>query len=53
MRVFKSKVTAHHTTHEWEVPDYPLHSSDIAPSDFHLFRPLKEHVTGAWFATDG
>jgi hypothetical protein len=36
-----------------EVPDHPPYSLDLAPSDFHLFGPLKEHLGGRRFATAG
>jgi hypothetical protein len=35
------------------VLDHLPYSSDLAPSDFHLFGPLKEHLGGRRFATDG
>jgi hypothetical protein len=28
------------------------HSPDLAPSDFHLFGPMKEHLRGLKFYTD-
>ncbi|GBL74254.1 hypothetical protein AVEN_235255-1 [Araneus ventricosus] len=28
------------------------HSPDLAPSDFHLFGPLKKHLAGNHFRTD-
>jgi histone-lysine N-methyltransferase SETMAR len=37
--------------YNWEVLDYPPYSPGLAPSDFHLFGPLKKHQGG--FATDG
>jgi len=30
----------------WEVLPHPTYSSDLAPSDFHLFGPLKEALRG-------
>jgi hypothetical protein len=30
-----------------------IRSPDITPSDVHLFRPLKEHLDGKQFVTDG
>ena len=33
----------------WEVLIHPLHSPDIAPSDFHLFRSLKNSLNGKNF----
>jgi hypothetical protein len=38
--------------YEWDVLDHPPHSPNLTPSDFHLSRPLKEHLSGARFATD-
>jgi histone-lysine N-methyltransferase SETMAR len=31
---------------KWEVMEHPAHSPDLAPSDFHLFEPLKEALGG-------
>ncbi|GFO44267.1 hypothetical protein PoB_007077200 [Plakobranchus ocellatus] len=31
---------------------HPAHSSDLAPSDFHLFGPLKRHLGGMAFGTE-
>jgi hypothetical protein len=39
--------------YNWEVLDHPPYSLDLAPSDFHLFGPLKKHLGGRRFATDG
>lgn len=36
----------------WEVLPHPPYSPDLAPSDFHLFGPLKEHLGGQKFDTD-
>ncbi|GFO28520.1 histone-lysine N-methyltransferase SETMAR [Plakobranchus ocellatus] len=36
----------------WEILPHPAHSSDLAPSDFHLFRPLKRHLGGIAFETE-
>ena len=30
----------------------PPYSPDLAPSDFHLFGPMKEHLRGQKFADD-
>jgi histone-lysine N-methyltransferase SETMAR len=55
-------ITAGHTTnrtreflwcYNWEVLDHPPYSPDLALSDFHLFGPLKKHLGGRRFATDG
>ena len=36
----------------WEVLVHPPYSPDLAPSDFHLFGPLKNHMRGKHFTTD-
>lgn len=36
----------------WEQIDHPPYSPDLAPSDFHLFRYLKEFLGGKRFETD-
>lgn len=36
----------------WEVIPHPPYSPDLAPSDFHLFGPLKKHLSGTHFETD-
>jgi hypothetical protein len=36
----------------WEVLEHPAHSADLAPSDFHLFGPLKDALRGHRFAND-
>jgi len=36
----------------WEVLPHPPHSPDLAPSDFHLFGPLKRHLSGKRFQSD-
>ena len=37
---------------KFEVLKHPPYSLDLAPSDFHLFRPMKEHLQGQKFADD-
>jgi hypothetical protein len=37
---------------KFEVLKHPPYSLDLAPSDFHLFGPMKEHVRGQKFADD-
>jgi len=34
---------------KWNVPPHPPYSPDLAPSDYHLFGPLKEHLDGKRF----
>ncbi|GFR84539.1 histone-lysine N-methyltransferase SETMAR [Elysia marginata] len=36
-----------------EILPHPAHSPDLAPSDFHLFGPLKRHLGGMDFMTEG
>ncbi|GFO06034.1 hexosyltransferase [Plakobranchus ocellatus] len=36
----------------WEILFHPAHSPDLAPSDFHLFGPLKRHLGGMAFETE-
>ena len=36
----------------WEILDHPAYIPDLAPSDFHLFGPLKNAVSGRRFAAD-
>jgi len=37
------------TTFGWEQFDHPPYSPDLAPSDFHLFLPLKSFLAGQQF----
>ena len=37
---------------KWEVLQHPPYSPDLAPSDFHLFGPLKHHLSGERFPDD-
>jgi len=34
---------------KWKVPLHPPYSPDLAPSDYHLFGPLNEHLGGKRF----
>jgi hypothetical protein len=36
----------------WEVLQQPAYSYGLAPSDFHLFRPLREALRGKIFTAD-
>ncbi|GFO45811.1 histone-lysine N-methyltransferase SETMAR [Plakobranchus ocellatus] len=36
----------------WEILPHPAHSPDLAPSDFHLFGPLKCHLGGMAFEAE-
>lgn len=36
----------------WEIVEQAAYSPDLAPSDFHLFPKLKQHLGGQRFATD-
>jgi hypothetical protein len=51
-------ITANHTRellrhYNWEVLDHSPYSPDLAPSNFHLFGPLKKHLGRRRFATKG
>jgi [histone H3]-lysine36 N-dimethyltransferase SETMAR len=37
----------------WDAVPHPPYSPDIAPSDYHLFRHLKQHLAGKSFAKYG
>ena len=37
---------------KFEVLKHPPYSPDLAPSDFHLFGPMKEHLQDQKFADD-
>ena len=37
---------------KWEAMEHPAYSLDLAPSDFHLFGPLKEALRGRRFSCD-
>ncbi|XP_067929379.1 uncharacterized protein [Watersipora subatra] len=36
----------------WQMLLHPPYSPELAPSDFHLFGPLKNHMRGKHFTTD-
>ena len=36
----------------WNILTHPLYSTDLPPSDFHLFPELKSHLSGTQFQTD-
>jgi histone-lysine N-methyltransferase SETMAR len=38
---------------QWELPEHPPYSPDLAPNDFRLFPQLKNHLDGKRFADDG
>jgi histone-lysine N-methyltransferase SETMAR len=38
---------------QWELLEQPPYNPALAPSDFHLLGPLKEHLRGECFADDG
>jgi hypothetical protein len=37
---------------QWEVLERPPYSPNLAPSDFHLFGPLKYHLSAEHFPND-
>ena len=39
-------------TLSWELLTHPPYGPDLAPSDFHLFGPLKNHMRGKHFTAD-
>ena len=47
-----NQTTATLTLFKWEVLQHPPYSQDLAPSDFHLFGPLKQHLSGKHFPDD-
>jgi hypothetical protein len=40
------------TQNGWELISHPLYSPDLAPSDYHLFKPSKDHLRGHHYETD-
>lgn len=36
----------------WEIVNHPLYSPDLAPSDLHLFGPMRVHIGVQKFRTD-
>jgi transposase len=36
----------------WELLSHPPNSPDLAPSDYHLFRLLRDHLTCYYYETD-
>lgn len=45
-------ITALLNSFKWNVLRHPAHSPDLAPSDYHLFLHLKQHLAGKRFETD-
>jgi histone-lysine N-methyltransferase SETMAR len=37
---------------QWKLLEHPLYSPELAPSDFHLFSPLKNPLDGRCFADE-
>ena len=37
---------------KWTILEHPPYSPDLAPSDFHLFLALKDHLSGHKFTSD-
>jgi hypothetical protein len=37
---------------QWELLEHPPYSPDLAPSDFHLFGLLKNHLSGKRFVDE-
>ena len=47
-----NQTTAILRSFKWEVLQHPPYSQDLAQSDFHLFGPLKQHLSGEHFPGD-
>ena len=47
-----NQTTATLRSFKWEVLQHPPYSPDLTPSDFHLFGPLKHHLSGERFPDD-
>ena len=47
-----NQTTATLSSFKWEVLQHPTYSPDLASSDFHLFGPLKQHLSGERFPDD-
>jgi histone-lysine N-methyltransferase SETMAR len=37
---------------QWRLLEHPPYSPNLTPSDFHLFGPLKNHLSGKYFVDD-
>ncbi|GBL77081.1 hypothetical protein AVEN_12726-1 [Araneus ventricosus] len=48
----EKSVYKNNNTVSWSVLQHPPCSPDLAPSDFHMFGPLKQHHGGKYFADD-
>jgi hypothetical protein len=40
------------THNRWEIRPHPPYSPNLAPSDYCVFGPLKEHLTGQYVTSD-
>jgi len=47
-----NQTTATLRSFKWEVLQHPPYSPELAPSDFHMFGPLKHHLSGERFPDD-
>jgi len=47
-----NQTTATLRSFKWEVLQHPPYNPDLSPSDFHLFGPLKHHLSGERFPDD-
>jgi len=47
-----NQTTATLRSFKWEVLQHPPCSPDLAPRDFHVFGPLKQHISGEHFPDD-
>ena len=47
-----AQTTSHIGRLGFEVAEHPAYSPDLAPSDFHWFPKLKEHLRGRYYESD-
>ncbi|GFX45258.1 mariner Mos1 transposase [Trichonephila clavipes] len=45
----KERAESTRTCEKWEVLPHPLYSPDLAPSDYHLFRPMAHGLADQHF----
>jgi histone-lysine N-methyltransferase SETMAR len=43
---------ANRTAVQWEIMEHAPYSPDLAPSDYHMFGPLKKFLAGQRFISD-
>jgi hypothetical protein len=47
-----NRTTARLQSFEWEIMEHARYSPDLAPSDYHVFSPLKKFLPGQRFISD-